>query len=287
MARGKATGRYSPSRRGGKGGADQSQRWLGTYGDAVTLLMAFFVMLYAMSQIDQVKFEAFLSGLEAPFGNSAARDGLLDSNALIPDGSPDSAPPQMSIVPEPPGVGEVLASPPASPPPQDVDEPQPDPTRRPTTVELDQLRRVQAAITESLISAELNHLVDSHLDERGLVVSIAADDVLFETGSTVISPLGRRIIAAVAGPLGQFGNDVLVEGHTDDVPLRRGGYTNWNLSTDRAVAVLSLLYADFGLDQHRLGAIGYGEFRPRVPNSSPQNRSLNRRVDILVAVLGA
>ena len=280
MARGKSSGRYTASRRGG-GGSDNSQRWLGTYGDAVTLLMAFFVMLYAMSQIDQVKFEAFLSGLEAPFGNAAASDGLLESSSLLPESSPADATASLSIVPESPGVAQVVPSTP-------VEEAQEDSVPSPTpAVELDQLRRVKAAIEDSLTDAELRHLADFRLDERGLVVSIAADDILFDTGSTRISALGRRIIAAVAGPLGQFGNDVLVEGHTDDAPLRRGSYTNWNLSTDRAVAVLSMLYADFGLDQSRLGAMGYGEFRPRVPNSNAQSRSLNRRVDILVAAEGA
>ncbi|HVL99752.1 MAG TPA: flagellar motor protein MotB [Egibacteraceae bacterium] len=273
MARGKATGRYKPTRPRAQSG-ESSQRWLGTYGDAVTLLMAFFVMLYAMSQIDQHKFEAFLSGLEAPFGNPAVREGLLDaSSGVVPEGAADDGPLNVAVTPELPVATD--APPPAAGP------------AAPPAVELDQLRRVRAAIDESLTASALRHHADFHMDERGLVISIAADDILFETGSTRISELGRRIIGAVAEPLARFGNDVLVEGHTDDAPLRRGDYTNWNLSTDRAVAVLSLLFTDFGVGQERLGAIGYGEFRPRVPNDSAVNRALNRRVDILVAAEGA
>lgn len=276
MARGKAAGRYRPTRGKAAGGADTT-RWLGTYGDAVTLLMAFFVMLYAMSQIDQEKFEAFVSGLEAPFGNPAMREGLLDaSSGLVADAMIDV--PDPFVVPDLPSVGEIVPSPPA----QDSAASTPAPA-----ADLDQLREVRAAVQGSLDAASLAHLAELRLDERGLVVSIAADDILFDTGSTRISPLGRRIISAVAGPLTGFPNDVLVEGHTDDAPLRRAGYTNWNLSTDRAVAVLSMLVEDFPISPHRLGAIGYGEFRPKVPNDSPQSRSANRRVDILVAAQGA
>jgi chemotaxis protein MotB len=93
-------------------------------------------------------------------------------------------------------------------------------------------------------------------------------------------------VAAIASPLRRFPNDVLVEGHTDNVPLTRPGYTNWNLSTDRAVAVLSLLYGDLGIAQQRLGAAGYGEHRPLVPNNSDANRALNRRVDVLIVAEG-
>jgi len=75
---------------------------------------------------------------------------------------------------------------------------------------------------------------------------------------------------------------LMIEGYTDDLPLRRGGYDNWNLSTDRAVAVLKLLVDEHGLPPARAGAAGYGEYRPLVPNSSPGNRARNRRVDIVV-----
>jgi chemotaxis protein MotB len=163
---------------------------------------------------------------------------------------------------------------------------EPRPELPPSNIDLDQLEAVRAAVDASLRQADLEHVATYRYEERGLVVSIAADDILFDTGSTRISRLGRSIVAAVAEPLSSFPNDVLVEGHTDDVPLDRDGYTNWNLSTDRAVAVLSLLATEHRIEQTRLGAVGYGEFRPVVPNDSPANRSMNRRVDILVVGQG-
>lgn len=285
MARGKTAGRYTPERPGRRGG-DETSRWLGTYGDAVTLLLAFFVILYAMSQIDEVKFEAFVSGLEIPFGNPAVREGLLDaSTAVVGDAAESRFPPEVrpgpEVLVEPPGGGE-----------QDDEDghqesPEPAPASAPLSpIDLEQLHRVRDEVDASLVQAELDQHATYRFDERGVVVSIAADDVLFDTGSTAISPLGRRVVAAVARPLRGFPNDVLVEGHTDDVPLNRSGYTNWNLSTDRAVAVVNLLAGDFGIGQHRLGAVGYGQFRPIAPNDTARNRALNRRVDVLVVAKG-
>lgn len=296
MARGKHAGRYTPRRASGDDD-DGSSRWLTTYGDAVTLLMAFFVMLYAMSQIDQVKFEAFLRGLEVPFGNPAVNELALEaSSGIVGDASPDGI---TEVRPEPVALHEfprrAAAEEPAEPadsaePASDErpDEPPAEPERSDelSLQDLAQLRLVREAVLASLAAAGLDGVADERITERGLVVSIAADNVLFETGSTTISPLGRRVVGAVAEPLRGFANDVLVEGHTDGVPLDRGGYTNWNLSTDRAVAVLSLMYAEFGIGQERLGAVGYGEFRPRVPNTGPANRALNRRVDVLIVAQG-
>ena len=294
MARGKATGRYGPGRKS-EPEEDESARWLGTYGDAVTLLMAFFVMLYAMSQVDQQKFEAFIQGLEGPFGNPAA--AMLDgSPAIVGDAGANTPAPAPGAVTTPPAPEPV---PPAElPGPQlpgpDLPGPKPPaaaakPSAAPETPTVDptagwraQMDGIQASIESSLAAKGLTGSADLEIGHRGLVVSISADQVLFASGSTQISDLGRRVIRAVARPLLASEHDLLVEGHTDDVPLNRAGYTNWNLSTDRAVAVLTLLYADVGIAQERLGAIGYGQFRPRAPNDSSQHRSLNRRVDILV-----
>jgi chemotaxis protein MotB len=284
MARGKAFRAYSPGRRGGRrrgDNEDDSNRWLGTYGDAVTLLMAFFVMLYAMSQIDQVKFEAFVEGLRVPFGNASSIEMLDGQPAIVGDAGAETPSVEPGAVTNP-GPDPLEPQPVAPIVPMRPDQAD-DPASEPPAQDLEQLRDVQKQIAASLDAEGLSGVAELELDHRGLVVSISADEVLFATGSTEISELGRQVIRAVATPLQATENDLVIEGHTDNVPLRRGGYTNWNLSTDRAVAVLSTLYSDVGIDQRRLGAAGYGEFRPRQPNTSPENRSINRRVDILIA----
>lgn len=260
MARGKTAGRYTPRRQGRNN--DDSNRWLGTYGDMVTLLMAFFVMLYAMSEIDVAKFAAFVQGLAVPFGNVSAEGIMPAADGLLPEDpgvNPDQPPPVHDL----PTADVVEAA-----------------ARR---VDADrQLAEVAERLTEALEEAGIAELVERRREERGLVVSIASDDILFALGSTDINDRGRGVIATIAETLGEYPNPLLIEGHTDDLPLRRAGYTNWNLSTDRAVAVLSLLIEEHGLPPDQVAAAGYGEYHPVADNGSKDGRARNRRVDIVV-----
>jgi chemotaxis protein MotB len=256
--------------RGGGDGGGGSERWLGTYGDMVTLLMAFFVMLFAMSETDAKKFEAFVAGLAGPFGNTAIREGLLDAGTGLTPGSP-SVPEPLLLVPE---VAASVQVPGEGGPAQAADEAEA------------QLEQVQSGLEQALEGAGLAEVAQFRRDERGLVVTIASDSVLFATGSTAIGDRGRQIVGTIAPILAGIPNTVLVEGHTDNAPLDRGGYTNWNLSTDRAVAVLNLLAGAHGVDPRRLGAAGYGEFRPLADNAAPEGRSANRRVEVVVVPLG-
>jgi chemotaxis protein MotB len=272
--RGKSRGRYGPGRRGRKED-DSSNRWLGTYGDAVTLLMAFFVMLYAMAELDVVKFQAFVQGLQQPFGNTSDAEGLLDAGPSIVGDAATSADSQLpEIRPEP-----VAAHIPSPAEPEAVEEESPD-----DRAQLEKVRKqIKGALEANGLRADV---ADFRHDERGLVVSIASDDILFALGSTEINPVGRKVIGTIAKVLADKPNRVLVEGHTDNVPLRRPGYSNWNLSTDRAVAVLEALIERHNLSPKRLSAVGYAEYRPRVPNDTRAKRSLNRRVDLVIVLQG-
>ena len=276
--RGKRQGGFSPGRDDG-GEADDSTRWLGTYGDAITLLMAFFVMLYAMSEVDAKKFEAFVRGLQEPFGNTAAAEGMMDASpGIVGDAGATVPQPILDDITRSLESASGANGQDATATAQRDDMPPVD--------DMAQLEAVQQAVTESLAAAGLEDFASFRFDGRGLVLSLATDNVLFDSGSTAISPLGRDLLAAVAGPLAEFGNDVFVEGHTDDVPVGRPDYTNWNLSTDRAVAVVNLLAGEHGVSPDRLAAAGYGEFRPRVANDNARQRAANRRVDVLVVAEG-
>ena len=119
-------------------------------------------------------------------------------------------------------------------------------------------------------------------DGRGLVLSIPEASA-FETGSADLSPAAQQAIGRLAGSLRQVDNPVLIEGHTDDVPIHSGRYrSNWDLSTARATAVVQWLIEREGFEPARLSAAGYAEFHPRVPNESPAARARNRRVDIVI-----
>ncbi len=247
-------------------------RWMGTYGDMVTLLMAFFVMLFAVSETSNQKFQAFVAGLAGPFDNPALELGLVQGAAVQ---RTDDSPIELIAPPRHTGDGQ--------------DDPGTEMVAEALDAErvaaLEQLDEVEEALREVIDSTTVPIQVDLRDDARGLVVSISTDDVLFAVGSAEMAPEGVQLVGELAPVLVGSPNTVVVEGHTDDQPLDNGGYTNWNLSTDRAVAVLELLGEVHGMPFDRISATGYGEHRPLMPNDTPANRSINRRVEILVVGL--
>jgi len=267
-------------------------RWLTTYSDVVTLLMAFFVMLYAISQVDEQKFELFVSGLADPFDNPAVSEGLLNAGtgfigADMGDGTSqfetfgapallDGLPTIEMLEDEESGVYEEN---------ENTDDEPDDGGEDPDAVTTDeQLVEVRDAIQAALDEAGLEGAVDFELTARGLVIAIATDHVLFSSGSAEFGANGDAIIAAIAPTLATFNNEILVEGHTDTVPLDSYGYDNWNLSADRALAVLKALVKWDGIDPARLVATGYGEYRPRESNETDEGKAANRRVELVVVV---
>jgi len=124
--------------------------------------------------------------------------------------------------------------------------------------------------------------VEIGVDARGLVVSIR-EAGSFPSGSAELSESARTLLAQVAAPLSELSHPVRIEGHTDDTPIRTTRFrSNWELSTARATQVIEYLQHDLGLSATRLSAAGYGEFHPRVPNTSPESRAENRRVDLVI-----
>ncbi len=118
---------------------------------------------------------------------------------------------------------------------------------------------------------------------RGKMTVKMKDKILFSSGSATIGKDGKAALASVAQVLrGVDGKVFRVEGHTDNVPLGRGQYTNWELSSARALAVVRFLQ-DQGVDPARLAAAGYGEYKPIAPNDTPEGRSQNRRIEIVLA----
>lgn len=267
-------------------------RWLTTYADVVTLLMAFFVMLYAISQVDQTKFQLFVSGLADPFDNPAVSDGLLTEGAgFVGAAELGDGEGEMEAFGQPAlldGLPSML----------DLDEDD-DPGEQPedmiapdvgagegddNVVSDEQLVEVRDAIQLALDDAGLAGNVDFEITARGLVIAIATDHVLFASGSAEFGSNGDAIVTAIAPTLVTFDNQILVEGHTDTVPLDHAGYDNWNLSSDRALAVLKALTRWDGVDPARLVATGYGEYHPRASNETDEGKQANRRVELVVVV---
>jgi chemotaxis protein MotB len=139
-------------------------------------------------------------------------------------------------------------------------------------------RTLDAALAEAIADRRVEVIQDL----RGLVISMP-DDAAFPSADAEITPTARLMIERVAGTIQSLPNPIRIEGHTDDVPISTDRFgSNWELSTARASAVVAHLVTNAGIAPSRLSAAGYGEFHPRVPNSSPANRAKNRRIDIVV-----
>ena len=144
------------------------------------------------------------------------------------------------------------------------------------------LENIKLTLEKQLAEAVQAHDADVSVDPRGLVVSMP-DDAAFPVGSTDVSPAALGMIDKIAETVRTVPNSIRIEGHTDDVPIRTSRYeSNWELSTARASAVVEYLVRTTGLAPERLSAAGYGEFHPRVPNDTPENRAANRRIDIVI-----
>ena len=194
-----------------------------TFADMVTLLMAFFVLLFAMSSVDEAKFIVLLKGLEESFGNSTLQSGVLNGGESLVGANLDGG----SAIPIP--GGSLLLDSKDSILDQDN---QIDPIEDPNEtsggeegpndskyLSREELEAVRGALEARLKEQGLDSAVSFRFNERGLVVAIATDDVLFEPARAQLSSASSEVLDIVAEQLKEFPNVVWVDGHTDNVPF--------------------------------------------------------------------
>ncbi|MCP4754248.1 MAG: flagellar motor protein MotB [Proteobacteria bacterium] len=199
---------------------EERVEWIYTYGDMVTLLLCFFVLLFAMSKTNEEKFKAIAASFR---------------------GGPPASPYMFTGAPSP-------------------------------------MEALENTMKKSEVSAEVS---DITVDDRGIAVSFS-DTAMFAPGSAEPTQKGKETIEKFARILYAIPNKVIVEGHTDNVPIKSPIYpSNWELSAARASSITRLL-EEFGIDSKRMEIAAYGSTRPKVSNDSPALRSLNRRIDILI-----
>jgi chemotaxis protein MotB len=224
---------------------ENEERWLITYADMITLLMAFFLMLYSMSVLNIAKFRDLAISVRSEFGTAAMAGGL----GVMPGNGTDTDTP-----------------PPVAPQGGKVD-----------------LVQAMGKMQEFIEKEGLQGEVEATIDERGLVFTILTDKALFARGSADLTEDTKRVVAEIGKLIKDMPNPVVVEGHTCDLPIRTAAFpSNWELSTARATNVLRYLGEHAGIGKSRLSASGYADSRPRLPNASEHNRSKNRRVEIVV-----
>ena len=248
---------------GGGGGDDfaveeeheNHERYLVTYADMITLLMALFVILYAMGGPPQE--DAY-----AQFARGASDELIqpLDGGIGIWQGGAGEAPP------------EAVAYEEHAEDPQEVD-----------VAHATQLaRQLETSVTGGTGSGTgEGYGIDSTVDERGVVLTVPNDALLFDAGSADIGDQGRLILEQVAEVLQGTTNQLLIEGHTDSRPT--AGESNWDLSSRRAASVAEVLIAA-GIDPRRLVVQGYADTRPVADDSTEEGRRQNRRVELVVKV---
>ena len=256
------------------------ERWLVSYADFITLLFAFFTTMYAISTVDAQKMGRMVMSMRASFDNSLFSAG---SNRLsLSQGSGDSANlagghKAVENLRAGKGAGESGAS------LQDLKNLNASFALRESTATPENILSNLRRSVESLVGPEaLGNKVRTRMDERGLVVSLG-EGGFFDSGSDILKPEGRVLLDAIASALVKIDNQIRVEGHTDNVPIRNTRFpSNWELSTARATTVVAYLIERYRFAPKRLSAGGYSEYRPVETNATVEGRSRNRRVDIVV-----
>lgn len=247
-----------------------SSSWMVTFSDLLTLMLTFFVLLLTMSSMDNKR-------LREAFGFFAGTAGGLEEEGKgIADGvaTPyDVRYPGMHVVPPGALLSEGL--------PEirmawakDSDK----------AVQFKKVRvsDIEKGLRKGLKGFGLRKGVEITREGGDLVIRFS-EGVLFKIGEARIGFQGTMVLEKCGEILAKATNRVRIEGHTDDIPIRGGKYsTNWELSTARAVNVLRFFTESLGLDPERFSAMGYGKYKPLVPNTSPKNRAKNRRAEIVI-----
>ena len=234
---------------------DNHERWLVSYADFITLLFAFFVVMYAISSVNEGKYRVLSDSLVNAFKNTTGQPG-----------------------------GQVLTTVEGSPPliakpTLKADKVQPAEAKK--TEQRQKMKNVANDIMNALQPLVAQGKVRLLETSRGVTIEIN-DSILFPPGQARLQQASISAMAAIAEVLAATDFPITIEGHTDNVPIATPQFpSNWELSAMRATTVLRL-FNDSGVGAERLTAIGYGETRPVETNTTPEGRARNRRVSILI-----
>ncbi|MGD2184597.1 MAG: OmpA family protein [Desulfobacterales bacterium] len=233
-------------------GTQNSSGWLTTFNDLVTLLMVFFVLLFSMSSISAERIQDIQYALQSGLG--ILKEGQM-SSVSVKDTQPIKDMSHISTQAE--GVET-------------------------------EKRMDQHGISDTQALESLKSELGIRVIPTGQGTRLSLENrVLFDFGKAAINPEGFSLLDKIAAAIKKMPYPVRVEGHTDNVPIRTKKFpSNWELSVARAVNVVKYFAAVSKIDPQRLSAVGYGEIRPVVPNDTPSNRAVNRRVEIILVTEG-
>ena len=271
---------------------ENHERWLISYADMVTLLFALFVLLFAISQVNNEKYEELSTSLATAFGTAVnISDG---NNSVLP-----LAGDNVTLSSLPPVDAPAIVIPDVMPKNRDQvsnimsTQGSVDGIKASLAVQsavaaeaADQanLNKAEQALASAVSSAGLSGKVVLSREERGLIVTLLVDDVIFPPHSATLQSGGSDAIRALLPALQDSGTRLIVEGHTNTAPVQPINFpSDWELSSARAGAVARFLNSEGGVPRPRMHVAGYGDTSPLVPESNPDHLRLNRRVAIVVA----
>ncbi|HWT95097.1 MAG TPA: flagellar motor protein MotB [Solirubrobacteraceae bacterium] len=238
------------------------ERWLLTYSDMITLLMALFIVMWSMATVNTSKFEALSASLKDAF-----------SGKILPGGE---------AIMQPGSSSDAEQAPPEDPLPAIKAQEKTDAASKSATKEDEELKKLKKEIDSWTQTHGLKQQVETQIARRGLIVRVLTDDVLFDSGSATIKPSADGLLDALSKLLKtQVRNPIQVEGNTDNIPVTGQYPSNWELSTARATEVTRNLIRR-GVWAGRLGATGYAAEHPIASNRTEAGRKRNRRVEIVV-----
>jgi len=219
---------------------ENTERWLLTYSDLITLLLAFFIMMYTFSKQDASKYQEVTSYLRT----------IFSKGTIISEKGRDSG-----------GTAEAMV--------------------KPMTGE-EIRKQLEEEIKEIKNTIELNGNISVFSDERGIVIRIM-DRAFFDEGKAILKDRAINALEKIIPVLKQINNHIRIEGHTDNIPINTYEFrSNWELSVRRATEVVRYIIEKGHIPPQRISATGYAEYRPIAPNDTPENRALNRRIEIII-----
>ena len=280
-------------------GHENEERWLLTYADMITLLMALFMVLFSISSVNISKYITLQESLKAAFSGSILPGGraILQSGSESTSAHSPATAPVPAIVPLTPdvprpndqGTNQLYAAVKAA---QQATHG----TVNFTPAQLAAaMSEAQAASAEQYSFQALQYRLDqfakahgfasevsTSIERRGLVVTVLTDKLLFNSGSATLNEAGYPLLNEIANLLNvDTTHPIVVEGYTDDIPIHTAEFpSNWELSTSRATTVVQYLIGR-GVNDNRLGAAGYADLHPVANNATAAGRALNRRVEIV------
>lgn len=220
------------------------ETWLIPYADMLTLLLALFIVMFAMSKVDSEKFERMSQDFNVIFSGGS---GTLENGVII---TPHNEP------------GEPIIS--------------------ESSIESNKMNEIKSVLEKEAEEAGYSDKVIVMLNREGLEVSIQ-DILLFKSGEAKVVDEVTPLLLKIAEMLKQLDNEITIAGHTDNQPISSGKFrSNWDLSAMRAINVMNFMVENGGMSPEKFNIQAFGEYKPKYDNETREGRARNRRVEIII-----